>query len=368
MLVWPLTSNRLKEINLKNNQRQMKKHYLFKNLYPLLLLIFITSCNGQVKRNLPIDNVSEPKKIPARQPEINTVYDPFLKKWDAISTNGPKSITRNVLQDKNGNYWFATWEGIIFYDGTHFTNVTLKEGLRPFHVFSVLEDKTGNLWFGTIRGGLYRYDGRSFTLFTTTDGLANDVILCMLEDQAGNIWFGTEEGVSRYNGKTFTNFTTQDGLSGNVNSIAQDKTGKLWFGTRYGVNGDLSCYDGKSFTHFKNNRGLPFSNVRSIIEDKTGNIWIGGQDGLLRYDGKSFTNISTNFIGYIFEDKTGNLWLSEDETNGWVLNKYDGKSSTKIAASSMIFGITEDITGNIWFGTMNGVGRYDGKSVTNFTD
>jgi ligand-binding sensor domain-containing protein len=345
----------------------MKKYYLYKQLYSMLLLLFITSCNGQVKTPLPKDSVSEPKKIPAGQPEINTVYNPFFKKWDAISTHGPNSITRNVLQDKNGNYWFATWEGIVFYDGKHFTNVTLKEGLRPFHVFSVLEDKAGNLWFGTIGGGLYRYDGKSFTLFTTIDGLASDMVLCMLEDKAGNIWFGTEEGVSRYNGKTFTNFTTQDGLSGNVNSIAQDKTGKLWFGTRYGVSGDVICYDGKSFTNFKNKEGLLFSNVRSIIEDKTGNIWIGGQDGLFRYDGKSLTNVSTNFIGHIFEDKTGNLWLSEDDT-GWVLNKYDGKSSTKIAASSMVFGITEDRTGNIWFGTMNGVCRYDGKSVANFTD
>jgi ligand-binding sensor domain-containing protein len=301
------------------------------------------------------------------QAQVIPVDDPyFTVTTDTLSIHGPRTIIRNIIQDKKGSYWLASWSGIVRFDENIFTNYTLKEGLRKFHVFSILEDQAGNLWFGTIRGGVYKYDGKSFTLFTTKEGLANDVILCMLEDKAGNIWFGTDEGVSRYNGKSFTNFSTQDGLSGNVNSIVQDKTGKLWFGTRYGVNSDVSYYDGKSFTNVKNNEGLPFSNVRCMIEDKSGNMWIGGQDGLIRYDGKSFTNISTNFIGYIFEDKTGNLWLSEDEPNGWVLNKYDGKSSTKIATSSMIFGTIEDSNGNIWFGTTNGVCRYDGKSVVDF--
>lgn len=298
--------------------------------------------------------------------KLKPVDDPyFVETQDTISMTGPHSITRNVLQDKNGNYWFATWEGIIRYDGKLFTNFTLKEGLLRFHVFSLLEDKTGNLWFGTIRGGVYRYNGNSFTLFTTKNGLVSNFIECIQEDKEGNIWFGTDEGVSRYNGKTFTNFTIQDGLSANfVHSIAQDKTGKLWFATHGGV----SCYDGKSFTDFKNKENQIFSNVRSIIEDNKGSIWIGSENGLTRYDRKSLTNFRYNFTGYIFEDKRGNLWLSEGKVNsrGMALTKYNGKSFTEIKSGNQIFGITEDRTGNIWFGTENGVCRYDGKSVDDF--
>src|SRR6266446_3852223 len=173
----------------------------------------------------------EPKTIPAAPTEINAPRDPsFVVARDTISTHGPHSITRNLLLDKNGNLWFASWEGVIRYDGKLFTNVTLKAGLRHFHVFSLLEDKTGNLWFGTIGGGVYRYDpsaesisqkaglttrSKSWTLFTTTDGLASNVVMCMLEDKAGNMWFGTNSGVSRYDGKAFTNFTMKDSLSGN---------------------------------------------------------------------------------------------------------------------------------------------------------
>ena len=32
----------------------------------------------------------------------------------------------------------------------------------------------------------------------------------------------------------------------------------------------------------------------------------------------------------------------------------------------MIFGILEDDKGNIWFGSLEGVYRYDGKTITDF--
>jgi ligand-binding sensor domain-containing protein len=34
----------------------------------------------------------------------------------------------------------------------------------------------------------------------------------------------------------------------------------------------------------------------------------------------------------------------------------------------MVFGIEQDDIGNIWFGSMDGVSKYNGKSINNFTD
>lgn len=335
----------------------------------LVLFVFFTSCK-EYQTTLPKTSTSGTRKPPAILPVIDIpVDDPyFVETADTVSTHGPRSITRNLLQDRHGHYWLASWQGVMRYDGKQFTNITLKEGLRHFHVFSVLEDKNGHLWFGTIGGGVYRYDGTSFTCFTTTEGLANNWVQCMLDDNAGNIWFGTDNGVSRYDGHTFTNFTTQESLGGNsVNSMVQDKTGKIWFGTRGGDRGDVSYYDGKSFTPFMPREGLRFSNVRSIIEDKSGNIWIGGADGLYEYDGQSLKQVTKIFTGYILEDRTGNIWLCESAGDGMALSRYDGKSFTRImSVSHGIFGMMEDKAGSIWFGTGQGVNRYDGKSVTGF--
>lgn len=294
----------------------------------------------------------------ANQPMVDPY---FVLSNDTVSTQGPKSITRNILRDKKGRLWFASWQGIICYDGKLFTNFTLKEGLLPFHVYSLLEDKTGKLWFGTIGGGIYCYDGTTFKLFNTSNGLSDNSIMCLMEDRQGNIWIGTRYGLSRYNAGAnpgFTNFTTWDGLQSNaVYSLIEDKSGMIWIGTEFGVN----RYDGKSITHFTNEKALPFSNVRAMLADSKGNIWIAGQDGLCRYDGSSQHFLSTDFTTYLFEDKNGKIWLSSGETgtNKMNLFRMDESSSSKIACETQVFGIAEDQAGNIWFGTDKGICRYD---------
>lgn len=346
-------------------------------IYPLLLLsFFISSCNWQNKTDKPENSVSAPKTTPVLQPAMNVlVNDPhFVETSDTISKYGPHNITRNMLQDRNGIIWFATWQGIIRYDGKFFTNVTLKEGLGHFHIFSVLEDKAGNLWFGTINKGLYRYDGKSFTYFTTQDGLAGNSVMCMLEDKTGTIWFGTDGGLSCYNGNRFTSFTRRDGLiSDSVYSMVQDKAGKLWIGTESGV---CSCYDpsaslrtgGNFFARFTET--FPFRHVLGMMKDKAGNIWFGSQGGLYRYDGQSLVNITRDFVSNMFEDKTGNIWFGGD------VGCYDGKTITRFKvkegqSSNSIFCIFEDQSGNLWFGMSDGVRRYDGKPLAsgngNFT-
>lgn len=352
-------------------------------LFIVSLTVF-TACNGQKKTDVPTTQSSQPAPWVANLPD----RDPYFVETTAVtSSQGPASITRNMIQDSRGNIWLATWEGIIRYDPAtgEFTNLTNQKGLRRFHAFAVLEDSQGNLWFGTIGAGVYRYDGKTFTNFTTKDGLANDRVTYVYEDNKGDIWFGTEGGASRYgpNGH-FTNFTTKEGLPNqDVNVIIEDRTGKYWIGAR----GEACTYDpsaslsagGKTFTLLTNEAGAPFVNVRSIIEDRMGNIWLGGNDGLWRYDpsaslttgGKSFTNFTKNFVGYIYEDRNGNIWTSSEGANRqtWVLSRYDvsslsGEQATPTQIRSeegMYFGIMQDREGGIWWGTLNGVCRYDGR-------
>ncbi len=359
-------------------------------IYTLLFIsLVIISCKGQ-NRSAPIKETI--KKSPSVESKKNLPkeildYDPYFVESEPIeSAFGPKSIVRNMIQDKKGNIWIASWEGIIRYDGTTFTNFTNKDSLRRYHVFCALEDRKGNLWFGTIGGGIYVYDGASFINYTTKEGLVYDGIGCISEDKSGKIWIGTQEGLSRYDGLakdiksiTFKNFTTKDGLSDNdINSIIEDKNGQYWIGTR----GAACVYDGKTFSKFFNTAeviktaGRPFVNVRSIIEDKSGNIWLGGNDGLWRYDGKAFTNFNKNFVGYIYEDKAGNIWTNSASASPqiWILSRYDKRplayeqpTATIIKEEmDMFFGIMEDKSGNIWWGSLNGIHRFDGTTFTDF--
>lgn len=342
----------------------MRRSFLQGGLSVLLLAMSYASARGQAKQT-------------ELEAAARAGFDPnFVETRDTISRKGPWHITRDVLEDKRGNIWFATWHGIVKYDGRLFTNHTLKDGLIHFHVVSLYEDRSGNIWFGTARGGLYRYNGKTFKLFTTRDGLADNSVLCMAEDREGNIWFGTENGgVSRYNGKTFTSFTAKNGLSGDhVNAVIADRTGKLWFGTMDGI----SIYDGKTFTTFTSGN-KPVKKVLSLFEDKAGNIWIGTFDGLRRYDGKVVADFLSPYLTYYFAgDKQGNIWFTHSEPNtrhanvpNQVLYRYDGTRFTKVLEKNgpndfQLFGKMVDSKDNVWFGTMHGPCRYDGREFTYF--
>jgi ligand-binding sensor domain-containing protein len=366
-------------------------------IYILWCFVFILfSCNETVPDTATTTESAgaTSSAVPAL-PKLDPLdKDPFFTENLAIhSAFGPKDITRNILQDKNGYIWFASWEGIIRYASNAakeeaFTNFTNKEGLRRYHIFSIFQDRAGNLWFGTVGAGVYRANalGTSFTNLTTKDGLVEDRVGCIFEDNAGNMWFGTEDGVSRYDGSTFTNFKMRDDLGQNrVSVIMEDKTGKIWFGARSGIffydpTTPLNA-DGSSFTIFKNEDGLPFNNVRSIIEDKNGNMWFAGGNGLCRYNPlatpatgeKPFTTFTTNFVGVVYEDKKGSIWMNAATPNNVVLSRYDPPTAaSKNAKSSnspkfidiwkekrQIFCILEDNDGFIWIGTERGVKRFN---------
>lgn len=316
------------------------------------LIIFSTSTKGQTKTDLSPDTIKSEFK-------------------GVVTSNGPTTSVRAIRQDRKGNIWLASEEGIIRYDGRSFTNIT--SNLTQDRYFFVLEDRKGNFWFAAYGSGVYYYDGESFKHFTTEQGLTNNRISSIHEDKNGNIWFGADGGVSRYDGNSFQNFPTEGGLASNdVNAIMEDKGGKLWFGTR----SHTYVYDGKTFDIFTY-KGEPFKNVWSIIEDKKGNIWFGGGSGLWRYDGSTFVNFKKNFTNNIYEDKKGNIWTSgvSDNSNGFGLSRYDQNSLsnkkptvTEIAQSPHLFRVLETKDGSIWFGAVDGVYRYDGNIITDFKD
>lgn len=117
---------------------------------------------------------------------------------------------------------------------------------------------------------------------------------------------------------------------------------------------------------------VPMSMVRHIKKARNGDILIASYLGVFRYDGTSFTNLTSKIISPrvssfwdVLEDRKGNLWFASKDSGVYY---YDGKSfqhfTTKDGlASNMALHIYEDKTGNIWFGSS----LYNGKSFRNLT-
>ncbi len=132
----------------------------------------------------------------------------------------------------------------------------------------------------------------------------------------------------------FSHLSIIDGLSQSlVMSICQDRYGYMWFGTQDGLN----RYDGKTFKVYKHSQKDPnsiiSSNIRVVMEDSTGELWIGTHIGGLSrfrrnsddfenfvYNENDKSSLSGNNVFAVFEDRKKALWVG---ILGSGLNKFD---------------------------------------------
>jgi len=112
----------------------------------------------------------------------------------------------------------------------------------------------------------------------------------------------------------FNHLTIEQGLSQNsIISMAQDSIGYLWFATQNGLN----KYNGKSFTHynkqFQNITRPNYSRLGKVYVDKQNQLWIITGLGKLEYyypKTDRFLPIKANFnVSNIFQDKNLNIYL-----------------------------------------------------------
>jgi len=116
---------------------------------------------------------------------------------------------------------------------------------------------------------------------------------------------------------------------------------------------------------------VPMSMVRNVRQAKNGDILIASYIGVYRYDGTSFTNMTSTIewptFWDVLEDRKGNLWLASQDSGVYFqpagqtgFKLFKAKDGTGISSALHIY---EDRVGNIWFGAS----RYDGKSFRTFT-
>ncbi|WP_461100190.1 ligand-binding sensor domain-containing protein [Telluribacter humicola] len=363
----------------------MIKYFLQTQAFAFLsMIIFGTSCNGQVQKDLPKEKVSESKIIAAGQPKL-------------IKTQGSQKSdnVNSSLQDKAGNLWFGTTkEGLYKYDGKAFTQFTVANGLISNGISSIVEDKDGKLWIGT-EDGLCLYDGKTFSKVEIP--LRKNLppnkyrnthnVFSIMQDKSGKLWFATIDGVYVYDGKSFTPFIIKEDGGGfmssnhNVEYILEDKAGNIWLGGRN--NEGVFRYSGKSITNFKITDQKEWNWAFPALQDKNGTIWFNNWSGAYRFDGKSFTRVAkkdgltNDIVIRIIEDKKGNLWFGCGSTRGLSnggICRYDGKTFTCLTTGDSrinndVWTILEDRKGHLWVGTRNtGLWSYDGKLFTYFTE
>ena len=364
--------------------------------------------------------------------QLDFQFPPFKKgnwrHYDYLDGLTSTHVT-NVYQAEDRTLWIGTTNGLSYYDGERFTNLTTKDGLVNNHLSAIHQASDGSIWFGT-RGGVSHYDGKKFINFTTEEGLVSNFVTDIHQSNDGLIWISTSvgffssdrgAGISRYDGHDFASFTTQDGLISNLvfdihqsrdgkllfacnsrgrsnegsngvshydgdgfvnlttenglSSIHQSRDGVLWFATR-----GLSHYDGDGFVNLTTENGLPSNNVRAIHQSRDGALWLATDQGVARYYQERFVIFTTddgladNNIVALCESNDGMMWFA---TKSSGLSAYDSKQIMQLTTkdglvSDAIKLVHQSKDGTIWFGagglsSRGGLSHYDGRYFTNYT-
>ena len=247
-----------------------------------------------------------------------------------------------------------------------FRHLSSQDGLPHQQVETMAQDKKGNIWIGT-RNGLVCYDGYEMHTYFHDDedphSLSNNFVKVIHCDRKGRIWVCTELGISRYRPATDDFVTYHDGTE-HVLSLVETSQGRI-----IGGGDNLSVYDEQSDT-FVQYPALEIGFIVSMTVSPDDQVYVASNTSIYSYDAsltkitrldsryyEAFTTGIDGIIPMTF-DHQGMLWLGR---NGQGVMRIDLKSGqTRIyqpreLSNGIVRTITEDNDHNIWLGTEKGI-------------
>ncbi|MDL2211061.1 response regulator [Bacteroides sp. OttesenSCG-928-M17] len=256
-----------------------------------------------------------------------------------------------------------------------FVHIGLNEGLSQSTVFAIEQDKRGNMWFATY-DGVNRYDGYAFTVYqhsaSDPHSIANDIARIVTVDSRGRVWIGTRDGLSYYDEEKdrFKNyFYEKNGKRQQVNAIAELSPTQLLVGTQGGIL--LFSIEEESFSD--DCLSAPIHNtVATNITRQGDDIYIGTNSGLYLYSlaDKRFElmhkELGRQSIQTVLKQSTNRLWVATEGDGLYLVNLKTKEiqnyrhvaGDSKSISSNYIRSLALDAQNRLWIGTFNDLNIY----------
>ena len=269
-----------------------------------------------------------------------------------------------LLSDRRGTVWLGVkGSGVYYYTNNAFVPVTgdpVDDLLKDSHC--LLMDQAGRLWIGAGADFLLCHEGDHWLRYRLPRNRAGSPVTTLAEESTGTVWAGAGAGGLRQfkDGKASGN-PAGAGLAGTVvESLLADRDGRLWVGTDTA----LDCLNRKCLFALSQAEGLGFGAVQGQAEVSPGVVWVGkANDGLYRWDGKSFSRLSAaglsphgSQITALLVTHEGFCWVAT--TNRLSLYKDPIAASDEVetiaGAPEGLTALAEDPAGALWAGTRTG--------------
>jgi signal transduction histidine kinase/ligand-binding sensor domain-containing protein len=282
------------------------------------------------------------------------------------------------------------------FDGRRFMSArfNVPRDLPADRYFSVLRDHLGAWWIGTA-AGLYRFPPtaavgalarvRADAHYAQRADLPSDDLFPLFEDARGDIWLVAQLSdhvrLVRWNRQTdsFRSYGQVDGLphlaarpSVSRPSIVEPSPGQLFFGFR---EAGLFAYRGESFEPVLEHGAVV--GVGTLHAGRHARVWVIGTDGaarriddfstrLLVSDASLSRSLRGANVRCMVEDREGRFYFCTtrgvirlDPATGsmWRLTRAEGLAQNEVWSAHVTS------TGEVWFGTIAGVSRFDPTRV-----
>ncbi len=296
----------------------------------------------------------------------------------------------DVLVSSEGDVWTSYGTGLCVKKPDTILTFDRTNGYYGGKARVLYEDQLGNIWIGTDGNSVFCYNGQVFHKFERSDGIPHYWITDIFQDKLLNIWISTSGGITRLRPVSPNEFIYEPtvwkselkmGTTPAITDLEQDSIGRVWFGSR---NRGLGYILGDQVTRFSIAEGLPSVQIKTLKLSPSGKLWIGTEGkgiSIATADQAiiQFTNITTESglssdNTYLIDfDREGNAWIGSEKGVDRI-TLADNSSLTEIRNFGKDEGFKGvetnrnasclDGEGNLWFGTVNGLMKYNPKNTT----
>ncbi len=310
-----------------------------------------------------------------------------------------------LLEDRDGNIWVATRDGLNRLTPHKMTPVT-DIGI----VNAVDATRDGRVWVGTVDAVVAFADGRIDSRAPPIT-LPHPPLAAMHADSQGTLWVATARDLMRIDKGRIRSVTLEGAAITELTDITADGSGGLWLhdsarGLMRWRDGALAPgplpkgfqsvallashtdRSGRAWFSFESNRvavidqagqvqvygeadGLSAGPYRAIHEDRSGAIWFGGDGGLTRFAHGIFTTLPSSpatplqrIIG-IVDDEEDALWLAVDAAGLLRLSRAEIAQALADRSHHVRYSAYDKVDGSAgtsrWFGNKAAVRSTDGR-------
>lgn len=302
-------------------------------------------------------------------------HDP--KKYSSLADN----FTTAIEQDKNGNVWFGTRQGLSVWNRRsdswqHLKNLSFKYQSKIPDVIKDLQSDDMHMWVATFNDGLYKININTFLRAQySTDALHKtglQKVNALLVDTNKNVWAGGEDGnLTRISPNNEIKSFSLQGISAmaqlaNGNVLAAGKNGVFNIHTGANTFQPITKLD-------PNTKNLPYFNINTINETLSGEIVLATEGaGIVIYNPETGSvkvinvksGLPSNRIQGLLIYGRNEIWAGtnkglvnfviEDDPTIRVFDKDDGLLSAVFTRGSFA-----QLENKLAFGTLKGVSVFN---------